>query len=173
MMYYQTLDGCPLISSIQSVNTQDHDDKFPDKTYPWEYEYVCIKGTDPEDIISIRFAAGPFKKLNNKEIKNIIPMSSAMEMLNKKLAGYKEYNLVDVGISYLMIDDGINYDDSDMSADDKEILADSEKAGFFGKAYCKYKYRPYWTFYFNQQLNAEILGYVDCEKGDVVFVNNQ
>ena len=111
----------------------------------------------------------PYQEPDN--IENMISVSDAVLLLHNKLSSEKKYTVRSVGIEYMTK----NTDFIDKDGKGKkhyDVIGEQGIAGW-GASYQVGNYWPCWAFHIDLGYRKEIVGYVDCVTGEIVFVYNQ
>lgn len=166
MVRYQQRIGGVDLSNVLSA----YDEEFNEHYNSWECGYICISGLEKEDVMCINIQGGALELNSSSKIDEIISLNQAADILNKKLAEYKEYTINSISIEYLLSYKG-NKQSEGIEQSEYNHRDNASWAEYASFDY--YAFEPYWTFYVDKTYKNEIVAYVNCRNGDVLFVNNQ
>jgi hypothetical protein len=149
-LYYQlTYKGIPFVDVLGG-----------EKYFPW---FCCaissVNDSRDGEFISLEGMSLRAKKL--VRVDRVISVSDAVRLLSEELAGHKKYDVSSVQMEYMTF-----LTEKERKLVKKRIIRDREE----GNAYTAL---PYWAIYLDTTPNDEIVGYVNAENGDVLFVNNR
>ena len=112
------------------------------------------------EMISLEGMSLKAKKLIR--VKKIISAVDAVKLFSKKLSGHKKYDVSSIRMEYMS-----QLTDKERKQLDEGAIRDDLKEGN------EYVVSPYWAIYLDATPNEEIVGYVNAQSGEVLFVNNR
>ncbi len=112
------------------------------------------------EMISLEGMSLKAKKLIR--VKKIISAVDAVKLFSKKLSGHKKYDVSSIRMEYMS-----QLTDKERKQLDEGAIRDNLEEGN------EYVVSPYWAIYLDATPNEEIVGYVNAQSGEVLFVNNQ
>lgn len=132
-----------------------------EKYLPW---ITCLISSvnDAKDGEMITLEGMSLKAKKLSRIRRVISASEALRLFSRKLSGHKKYDVSSVEMEYMS-----RLIDEKRKQCDKGILTSSIEEGN------EYVMSPYWAIYLDATPDREIMGYVNAQNGEVLFVNNQ
>ena len=112
------------------------------------------------EMISLEGMSLKAKKLIR--VKKIISAVDAVKLFSKKLSGHKKYDVSSIRMEYMS-----QLTDKERKQLEEGAIRDDLKEGN------EYVVSPYWAIYLDATPNGEIVGYVNAQSGEVLFVNNR
>ena len=154
--------GAPIIDVMRQHPSED------EREYngAWGGE-CCIIGTGAKNVKNVTYndVVLPYGEMHGEE--TIISVGDAAAMLNRKLSGQKKYEIQSVDLEYMMSIKSTLPGDGE----DNVHRWNEDAEGWF--SYDLADARPCWAFHIDLEYRKEIVGYVDCTTGEIVFVYNQ
>lgn len=176
----ESYNGIDIINILDSKS-------LPEDTYKQrEGGSIRITGESIEDVEEIIFSDGALEIYGDEqELIEIFSLSSAADKLNELLAEYRSYNVKAVNLEYMPLDKGNEQTNGveDITKIPEHMAIVEEGKLFYHRLaapwakYCSYdilEMQPCWAFYLDVKSEYnEVVAYVNCETGEVKFVNNR
>ena len=142
-------------------------------------DYAEIMGgqaimTSVKDFSSIiLFDYGMLEKTKtNNDITEIISLSDAIKRASKKITDRLHYEVQYVAIEYMMKYQ-YNLQEKEPEKYKGEFLHRKNAPWASTCSYDVFSAKPYWAIYLDVEYKKEVVAYVDCQTGEVRFVNNR
>jgi hypothetical protein len=114
---------------------------------------LSLRVADYPECREIGVNIGTEKIKITKTLDKVITIKDAAKLLSSKITDHKTYKVTSYGLAYLQTSDNLQ------TKEDKK-----------NNVY-KVRFKPYWAFYVNKCIDHGIVGYVDVQTGEVIFVN--